>query len=254
MDYHDRPEVSASMLKSMATGWRTFEAEYITKTAPRKETAAMMLGTAIHCALLEPERYEHEYVICPAECSDRRTKAYKEWAADADNACRIPLSSSDGEIIQRVLDNCQANQAVRAVLELPGKVEHEVYWTDQETDVSCRAKVDKLCDQIIIDIKTTDDARKNPFAKTIASWRYDIQASHYLDGTGLTAFIFLAVEKTSPFRCRLYEISSHDSANAQEARLTLLQQYRDRKVTNDWSEDEEFQVTPLFLPSFLLSF
>ena len=89
-EYHARPGVSASMLKSMASGWRSFEAEYITKTAPRKESAAMALGTAVHAALLEPEAFADEYAVIPEECSDRRTKAYKEWAAN--NGDRKTLS------------------------------------------------------------------------------------------------------------------------------------------------------------------
>lgn len=35
---------------------------------------------------------------------------------------------------------------------------------------------------VVIDLKTTDDASLDGFSKSIANWRYDVQAPYYLDG------------------------------------------------------------------------
>ena len=247
--YHSRPEVSATQLKSMAAGWRQFEAEHVTKTAIRKESLEMALGTAIHAALLEPKVYEREFVVTPKDASDRRTKAYKEWAATVGGK-RI-LSLADAEVVGQVVHQVEKSEIVRQTLAMDGQAEQEVFWTDQETQVKCRAKLDKLCGNIVLDVKTTDDARPPAFASTIGKYRYDLQAAHYLDGTGGELFIFIAVEKAAPFRVRLYEIAPIDLSDAIERRHELLRCYADRAARNDWAEDLEQEVVTLFIPNYL---
>ena len=249
-NYHSRPEVSATMLKSMAKGWRTFEAEHITREAERKESQAFVIGSAVHAALLERDAFAERYAICPQECSDRRTKAYKEWAAEVTD--REILTQADAALIAAIENKCFDNQSVRQLLEAPGGVEIEFFWRCKTTDVDCRAKADKvLAGGVVLDVKTTDDARPEAFARTVGMYRYDLQAVHYMDATGATTFIFLAVEKTAPFRVRLYELCNADLADAREMRASLLREYLDRKIRNDWSEPNELSVQTLFLPNYL---
>lgn len=40
----------------------------------------------------------------------------------------------------------------------------------------------RIGNNIVIDLKTTDDASLDGFSKSIANWRYDVQAPYYLDG------------------------------------------------------------------------
>jgi hypothetical protein len=251
-EYHARPGVSASMLKSMARGWRTFEAEYITKTAPRKESAAMALGTAVHTALLEPERFAAEYVACPDECSDRRTKAYKEWAASVDGAS--VLTADDAKTIDAIRESVRRDDFASKLLAADGHVEKSLEWTDQS--VLCRMRFDKIAGPFCIDIKTCQDATPEAFAKTIASYRYDIQASHYLSGLSNNGvgwgvrFVFITVETCAPHRVRCYEMCDDDSDKADEDRVALLLEYRRRLQSDDWSEPGEGVLTKVFLPNW----
>jgi exodeoxyribonuclease VIII len=251
-DYHNRPGVSASMLKSMARGWRTFEAEYITKTAPRKESAAMALGTAVHTALLEPERFATEYVVCPEECSDRRTKAYKEWAASVDGAA--VLTTDDAATIDAIRESVRRDDFASKLLAADGYVEKSMEWNDQ--GVLCRMRFDKIAGPFCIDIKTCQDATPEAFAKTIASYRYDLQAAHYLSGltnNGIgwgMRFVFIAVETASPYRVRCYEMCDDDFDKANDDRVSLLQEYRRRSKSGDWSEPGEGVLTKVFLPNW----
>jgi len=249
-DYHARPGVSASMLKSMAKGWRTFEAEYITKTAPRKESAAMALGTAVHTALLEPERFSAEYVVCPEECSDRRTKAYKEWAASVDGA--IVLTADDAKTIDAIRESVRRDDFASKLLAADGHVEKSLEWTIH--DVLCRMRFDKIAGPFCIDIKTCQDATPEAFAKTIASYRYDLQASHYVAGLSeidhTPRFVFIAVETSAPYRVRCYEMCDDDFYKADEDRVALLLEYRRRLQSGDWSEPGEGVLTKVFLPNW----
>jgi hypothetical protein len=249
-DYHARPGVSASMLKSMARGWRTFEAEYITKTAPRKESAAMALGTAVHTALLEPERFADEYVVCPEECSDRRTKAYKEWAASVDGAS--VLTADDAATISAIRESVRRDDFASKLLAADGRVEKSLEWSDQ--GVLCRMRFDKIAGLFCVDIKTCQDATPEAFAKTIASYRYDLQAAHYIAGLSeidsTPRFIFVAVETASPYRVRCYEMCDDDLFSAEMERVALLLEYQRRLHDGDWSEPGEGVLTKVFLPNW----
>jgi hypothetical protein len=246
--YHARDGVSASMLKSMAKGWRTFEAEYITKTAPRKESASMALGTAVHTALLEPDRFDADYAICPPECSDRRTKAYREWAAENDG--KIVLSADEAKTIHAICKSAMRDKFAAILLGADGYVEKSLEWTDQ--GLPCRARFDKVAGSFIIDIKTCQDATPEAFARTIASYRYDLQAAHYLAGIPYIAarFVFVAIETASPFRVRCYEMCGDDLFSAEMERVTLLLEYQRRLAEGDWSEPGEGVLTKIFLPNW----
>ena len=101
-DYHaDRSYVSASMLKTFRKSPRLYEANYVTETIVRDApSAAMRLGSLIHCAALEPDELEQRYVV--NQFDSRRTKAYKEWEAEEQ---REIISDSEMEIAKRCCDS-----------------------------------------------------------------------------------------------------------------------------------------------------
>lgn len=247
MNYHNRPELSATMLKSMATGWRVFEAEHVTRTAPKRESPAMALGSAIHAAILEPERFAEVYRVIPDECSDRRTKLYKEWAAANLNEGTICLSPADAETVRQVAERVKADEMAKAIFK-SGQAETEHFW--QSLDVDCRAKLDWLSGQVVADIKTCQDATEAAFAKDIAARRYDLQAAHYLSIGVASRFVFIACETASPYRVRCYELCDRDLERAIYDRESLIEEYRRRRDTNDWSEAGENELRTITLPNW----
>lgn len=249
-DYHSRPEVSATMIKSMAKGWRHFEAEFIARTAPRRDTKALSLGTAVHAALLEPEKYYAEFVVCPEECSDRRTKAYKEWAAKVPNNATI-LSPDDEAIITRIGYHVQRDAVARRLIEAKGEVEQMKTWT-AENGVACRGMFDKIIgNKTVVDIKTTQNALPWAFRSTLGEYRFDLQAAHYLEGTGAEFCFFIVVETSAPWRVRTYQLTARSLAFAQSQRRRLLDEYKSRIVSGDWSESGEGEVLEVDTPEYL---
>jgi exodeoxyribonuclease VIII len=233
----------------MAEGWRQFEAEYITKIAPFRSSPAMWLGTAIHMAILEPDKFYGEYVVCPKECSDKRTKAYKEWEASQPASVTV-LSEKDWVTIERICQNAQRDEVASRLLSKPDSVEKEHFWTCAATGVKCRAKTDAIRGKGVIDIKTTDDARPRAFARKIAELRYDLQAAHYLDGTGCETFLFVAIETSCPWRVRTYTLLPQDVLHASTQRMELLEEYKGRLETGNWSERGEHEVADIYLPKY----
>ena len=250
MSYHDRPEVSATMIKSMAKGWRVFEAEFITRTAPRRDTKALALGTAVHAALLEPDRFASDYVVCPDECSDRRTKAYKEWAASVADDVEI-LTQDDAITIERIKASVFRDDVANTLINKPGEVEQVRTWTSAN-GVECRLRLDKVFGtSAVLDIKTTQNALPWGFRSTLGDYRYDLQAVHYMEGTGAERFFFLVVETVCPWRVRTYQLVARALAFAKQQRLELLDEYKRRIVSGDWSERGENEVLDIDIPEYL---
>jgi len=279
--YHDRPEVSATMLKSMARGWRTFAAEHVTKTAVREETDAMKLGTLIHAAILEPQEYGHRYCLMPENVDQLPTQTikdmqqacrqegikgfskldkaglietlesvgvetYEDWAARMIGKREV-VKPAHAKIVDEIRHRVFHHPMARTLLS-QGRAEREWLWTTDGVD--CRAKTDWTCGDMIVDVKTCQDARPEHFARDIAQRRYDLQAAHYLDGTKAQRFIFLAVETTEPFRVRFYSLCDDDLARAFDDRVELLTEYKRRREAQDWSEPGETKLQTVFLPNY----
>lgn len=130
------------------------------------------------------------------------------------NPGRQVLELEEWDQLHQMRDAVMAHPAARALLTgAPGVAEHSVYWRDPATGLLCRCRPDFWrADGIVVDLKTTTDASPEGFARSIAGWRYHVQAPFYLDGIACAqdqargslpayaqarpkAFVFLAVEK-----------------------------------------------------------
>jgi exodeoxyribonuclease VIII len=136
-----------------------------------------------------------------------------EWLQN--NGHRNILEPEEWDQLHRMRDAVMAHPAARALLtNAPGMAEQSVYWVDEATGTLCRCRPDYWrVDGIIVDVKTTEDASPEAFAKSIGGWRYHVQHPYYLDGVNAAikqggkpswlkvneckAFAFLAVEKTA---------------------------------------------------------
>jgi exodeoxyribonuclease VIII len=123
----------------------------------------------------------------------------------------------------------------------PGVAEHSVYWNDPITGELCRCRPDFWReDDVIVDVKTTDDASPEGFAKSIANWRYDVQDPYYRDGiklaTGRTvkAFVFLAVEKKFPHAVGCYVLDQESIELGRAQYRADLNRFHECRVSANW--------------------
>lgn len=148
------------------------------------------------------------------------------------NGHRIVLSQETWDQLHAMKAAVMAHPAARALLTgKPGKAEQSVYWVDHVTGQLCRCRPDFWrADNVLVDVKTTDDASLEGFGKSISNWRYDVQDAFYCDGvkaaTGndVRAFVFLAVEKRPPYAVACYMLTPED------VELGRLQYRRDLAV------------------------
>jgi hypothetical protein len=175
---------------------------------PRTDTAAMLLGRAVHSAVLEPDRFPLELAVW--DQGDRRGNA---WLAFKDaNSGRDILKADEYETCLAIRDAVHAHSVASGILR--GESEVTITWTDAETGIACKARVDHMNEHGICDLKTTADLDPHAFESTCARLEYYGQLAFYNEGTGFASSPrIIAVESGAPHDVVVYHLSD-DALNA----------------------------------------
>jgi hypothetical protein len=178
--------------------------------SPREPTAAMQIGSAVHCAILEPSRFQDTYAMLD---QDRRTKAGKDAYQAIVDAGQTPLSVSDWEAIRGMTKAVHSHPGCRDLL-AEGLPEVSIFWTAPVWETLCKGRCDWLNQErrLIVDLKTCVDASPGAFGRDAAKFRYHWQAAWYLTGAeailgpGEWRFLFVAIEKAPPYGVNVFEL------------------------------------------------
>lgn len=207
--YHaDRSAVSSSQLKLILRSPLHFQHGL---QAPHIETPAMRIGTAIHTALLEPERFRNIYRVAPEKGRSAADKlAFANYVVAHPD--KVLISRSEMDMVEAVQQTVARHQLASKLLRM-GQAETSIFWHDPETAIRCKCRPDLLVSPwLILDIKTTEDASEEAFMRSCAQYHYDLSAAMYREGVWHATkksldFVFLAVEKKPPFAVALYRAS-----------------------------------------------
>ena len=251
-DYHaDTSAVSKSGLDLIHQCPAMYKA-MLDGSLERNETPAMAAGTLAHTAILEPTELEKRYTACDL---NRNTKAFKELAAANPDTIFIKTVQMLAAITMR--EAVLAHPSARDALTLgDGFAEASVFWTDETTGLRCKCRPDYYNESagIVVDLKTTTSADPHAFAKSVWNYRYHVQAAFYLDGcraAGLEAkrFLFIAVEKTSPYLVSVLELDAMDVDLGRQHYQRDLATLADCKESGHWPGYGD-DVLPITLPTW----
>lgn len=205
-EYQKIQAINASFLKACSFGhYHGFK--YLNE--PHYSSDAMEFGTAVHTALLEPEKFKTDYCLVPMDAPKKPTKAQMEAKKPAEktlaqiawwnefnekNVGRIILDADDQSKINRIVEKCLAIHQVKEALN--GFEREKTITFDND---SCKARLDlvDLKNGVVIDVKTTRDASPKEFVKQLLALRYDIQMLHYCRGADATTAYAIAIESES---------------------------------------------------------
>ena len=226
-DYHaDNARISCSGIKKIVgqsplhfKEWRT------------EESAAMALGSASHCFILEGEELFYEQFAVAPKCDKRTNIGKANWArflAESDG--KTPVEEKDFHTIEAMANSIERHGEASRLLQ-SGIAEQSVLWADPATGLMCKCRPDWLRhDGIIVDLKTTTNATMWPFRSSMRKYGYDIQDAFYSRGLAAVGrpaefFVFVAVETTHPYAVGIYTFDrpTIDAANAKvDAGLGIL--------------------------------
>lgn len=186
------------------------------------DSAAMAFGTLVHCALLEPQKFEAKAVIMPY-VENFALKAGRDIKAEA-----LALAELKNGFIVKQQDawaiGIMRRNFAAAVAEFPGQWRTEV--TLYKDDL--KGMVDAITPDFCIDLKTTRDIARTD--ATIHFERYGIQLYHYahLAERERTAFIF--VENIPPFRVKVEHVSDEQFQANGEAWRMVVEKIREQDL------------------------
>ena len=250
-EYAAIPAMSATCLKAASRSMAHAKA-YL--DGYRKESPSLAFGSAYHCFLLEPDRFESAYSVMPK--MRRAGKAWDEAEAEADG--KEIIFTEDAETLAAMRAALLASSRKRALTTAKGRYELSIVWTDPHSGLLCKGRVDKLIESIrtVIDLKKCQDARAHQFGSAAATYGYDIQAAFYMDGleaiTGQPHdFVFLCQEDEAPYSSAMYSVVKGDetySAGRAKYRNLIagLAACKKSGVFPDYGDD----VEPLALPKW----
>ena len=195
-------------------------------------TKAMQIGTVAHTAILEPHKLAEIVAIKPDGMSFV-TKEGKAWRAE--NADKIVLDYQEMADIKNMADAVRRHPSFEPS-HLDNKIEASVFAEDEETGLPLKARPDLWAEGIglILDVKTTDDASEEAFLRTIQKFAYHVQAAHYIEMTGATDFVFIAVERNAPYAVAAYRLSAEWLELGFETRRRAIRIVHECTAMNSW--------------------
>lgn len=239
--YHAAEGISKSGLDHIAQSPLHYQAYKLNRAEPTK---AMEIGTAVHTLVLEPEKFDGLIVV------GKRVKAEMD-AARASG--KIVLTEEDRQMVCDMADSIHCHKMASALLGGKGIAE-DSFWWDHELGVLCKCRPDYLReDMYIVDVKTTEDASLDGFARSAEKYRYHVQAAFYTQGveaiTGerVKGFAFIAVEKTAPYAVACY-LMDGDAIQAGHLEVErCLSIYRRCEEVGEWPGYSD-ELIPLSRP------
>lgn len=244
--YHAHPAISKSGLDLIHRSPAHYQ-----YSAKREGTRAMEIGTAIHCAILEPERFANEYVLL-RDVKDRRASEYKK--AKEVHGGEYVLTGKEADNVAGM------QESVRSQYALPsGRCEVSLFAVCERTGEQVKARFDLLTDDgHAVDLKKTQDSSRDAFSKSIYNYRYHVQEAFYryvyalVAGRKLESFTFLAVEELPPHIAMPYTVGEESRDIGHNEMLDDLDRYADCVKVNDWPGYERTDE-PLELPGWVLA-
>ena len=210
----------------------------------QKETPALFLGMAIHAAVLEPDRFGDDYGVMPADLKRTTKEGKAAWFELTEkHGDGNVLKAKDHEICMRIRDSVYGKKTAAALLKGTGEVELSLTWRDKETGVLCKSRWDRhspdMAGGAIVDLKTTQDAEKRSFEKSIFNFGYHRQGAMYTMGAKALAmpvqhFSIIAVEKTPPYECAVYRLTEGTLEAGDDQIRALLRRYAECLMTDEF--------------------
>ena len=194
-----------------------------------EDTPAKTFGRMFHCASLEPDVFASTYCVLPEDAPRdlRRFRDAKKpsietldsidwWDRwESDNRGKVIVSKADYDKAQFMGQSVRRHPEAAGLL-IGGRREVTMRWVDEETGLACKSRVDLYePGEFQMDLKSCTDASKEGFGRAVASYMYDMQGAHYLDGVRSNGdtikwFIFLACESSAPYVCQPYILNPPD--------------------------------------------
>ena len=207
------------------------------------ERDAYAFGEAFHCLVLEPERFEQDYLIADGPINERtgkpygtETKAYRSWAS----AQTRPVVSVDNYAAMCSMSSAiQRHERAGILLKDAGHGHAEKVLRAELHGKPCQIRCDWLDLEVglIVDLKTTKSL--GTFQSSAIAFSYIHQLAFYRDvanaaGADVDTVAIVAVEKSEPYRCGLFCPSDKSIEQASDENAAAIAELLECERSNVW--------------------
>ena len=250
--YHANDAISHSKLELFRRRPISYYRRFIARTVERPETTeAFRIGSAAHCAVLEPDQFWQRYALRP-DGIDRRTKDGKAAFAEfeAANAGKVIIGKDDNDALCEMAVAVQLHPLASQLL---AAGQPELSWRVQPSgSLALQCRTDWFnsagCElsqgrPYVADLKTVEsldsDAFRN-FERACFNFGYHRQAGFYLPliteiiGSPVFNFFFIAVEKVEPYGVAVYRLSDAATARGHDETITDLLRLQNCIKSEQW--------------------
>lgn len=240
-DICDGPSVSSSGLRkivneSPADYW---DGSYMNPAAePFEESAALLMGRAVHHLILGEKNFAASFVIQPdtfvhekdgVKPWNNNAKVCRAWHAEQRAAGRSVLTKNDVETIRGMAKSLARDELVNAGI-LNGLVEHSIFWKDRLTGIWVKTRPDTIPTHSgdVADLKTILGVDYSDCTRSLDDNGYYQQAAlnrqgmHEVVGIPVSSFTLMYVAKKRPFSTRPMIMKDEDMALGDLANRTGL--------------------------------
>jgi exodeoxyribonuclease VIII len=263
-EYHGyREAISKSRLANMSVCPAYFK---WCEDNPQDPSEDMVLGSAFHKIVLEPETFDKEFMIMPH--FDRRTKegrlGYENLMNKVQGNAITLITKEQYDTICGMRDSIMSNPYARKLIN--GNIEQSMYFTDDLTKVECKCRPDvwrKVADRVVItDLKSAKSVMPNDFMRDCVKYHYDLQTAMYRDGASKVLgvpkdnidFVFIAVEKKPPYLLNIMQADTYVIQKGEADFREYIGTYAECKRTSNWYglNGANGIINTLSLPDYLI--
>ena len=238
--FADQMYVTNSMLKQLETGSTKKLEHYL--NSEHKETESLLVGSAFHCYILEPDEFDSRYVYEPK--FDKRTKlgkeSYAEFLETVGNKKCVPWHYETK--FETIANNLSRHKVANSMITNSIKKEVIHFWEDVETGVKCKGKIDIEGSDYIADLKSTSKgADLQSFIKFAEDYKVTQQAAFYTNGAEKKNFYFIVCELKAPFGIGVYKIGDKSMENGNHrvsSALGIYKKFINEDMSTDHNEDK----------------
>jgi exodeoxyribonuclease VIII len=170
------------------------------------ESDAMRFGRLTHALVFEPTTLAAEFAVW---AGGRRAGGEWEQFRNA-NILRTIVREEDMTAALEIQAAVRAHPIAAALL-LDGEAEQTVTWTDADTGIACKGRLDWLTPSALVDLKTTRDVDVRAFGQHAAALLYHCQLAFYqmgLDANGMKRTVkIIAVESDAPHDVAVFDLN-----------------------------------------------
>ena len=207
------------------------------KTHPKPVTPQMRFGSAVHCAVLEPDEFPLRYCMWDGRRAGAKYDEFREV-----NEGREVLTLSEYDACLNTRDSAYRHPVAGPLLKMGDPCDREVsiVWDCTPTGLRCKGRIDLLL-PLVIDLKTTKVrvADDRALTRIASNFGYHIRLAAYIDGistlTGETPDAKLIfVEQLPPHDTRVLNVPDAVLAQGWDEWQRLLEQVAACEQSGIW--------------------